>query len=206
MKNKLARQIWEFAIARDLWLSAAHIPGAQNIEADEASRVLDDRTEWALRGDPFKIMCKIFGEPTIDLFASRLNHKVPWYCSWEPEPGAVFIDSFMYNWGTETLIYAFPPFSVIHMVMRKLIQDKAEAIVVVPFWPTQPWFTLFVNILCEEPIVIDVTSDELFLPFRKPKENQHPLVGQLRILVGCCSGDRWRNKVQPEGHRGHPQL
>ena len=126
MQNKLARQIWEFAISLDLWLSAAHIPGAQNIEADEASRVFDDRTEWALRGDLFKIMCKIFGEPTIDLFASRLNHKVPRYCSWEPDPGAVFIDSFMYNWGTETLIYAFPPFSVIHMVVRKLIQDKAE--------------------------------------------------------------------------------
>ena len=103
----------------------------------------------------------VFWEPIIDLFASRLNNKVPRYCAWEPDQGAVFTDSFMYDWSEENLEYASPPFSVIHMVVRKLIQDKAEAIVVVPFWPTQPWFTLLANTLCEEPIIIDVDTDEL---------------------------------------------
>ena len=82
----------------------------------------------------------IFGKPTIDLFASNLNNKVPHNCAWEPDPGAVFIDSLMYDWNEEKLVYAFPTFRVIHMVVRKLTPDKAKAIAVVPFWPTQPWF------------------------------------------------------------------
>ena len=79
----------------------------------------------------FGEICRLFGEPTIDLFVSRLNHKVPRYCAWEPDPGAVFVDSFMYNWKEEKLVYAFPPFSVKHMVIKKLIQDEAEALVAV---------------------------------------------------------------------------
>ena len=73
--NKIARQIWQFAMGEQLWLSAARCPGVENIEADEASRVFDDKTEWALRENIFKEIIVEFGKPTIDLFASRLNHK-----------------------------------------------------------------------------------------------------------------------------------
>ena len=32
------------------------------------------------------------GEPDIDVFASRLNHKTTHYIAWRPDPGAVAID------------------------------------------------------------------------------------------------------------------
>ena len=35
------------------------------------------------------------GNPSIDLFASRLNHQVSCYVSWKPDPGAAFIDAFL---------------------------------------------------------------------------------------------------------------
>ena len=32
--NSLAKEIWEWCIERNLWISAAHIPGCNNAEAD----------------------------------------------------------------------------------------------------------------------------------------------------------------------------
>ena len=36
--NAMALQIWEWCIARQIWISARHIPGSQNVQADKASR------------------------------------------------------------------------------------------------------------------------------------------------------------------------
>ena len=44
--NDMALQIWEWCIARQIWLSARHIPGSQNIQADRASRAFKDSIEW----------------------------------------------------------------------------------------------------------------------------------------------------------------
>ena len=52
MKSKecdnLAKQIWDYCIARNIWISACHIPGSQNFEADTESRVLKLSTGWSL--------------------------------------------------------------------------------------------------------------------------------------------------------------
>lgn len=97
---------------RNLWLSAAHLQGSQNIEADKASRVFYDNTEWKLHSDIFQIIIKTFFVPTIDLFASRINYQVSRYVAWHPDPGAHAIDAFSLDWGTEQF-YAFPPFSLL---------------------------------------------------------------------------------------------
>ena len=36
--------------------------------------------------------------PTIDLFASRVNAKLPTYVSWKPYPFARYVDAFTVNW------------------------------------------------------------------------------------------------------------
>ena len=71
----------------------ALIPGASNVSADDLSRNFKADTEWALRNDVFVRLCSLFGVPDIDLFASRLNHKVPKYASWKPDPLASFVDA-----------------------------------------------------------------------------------------------------------------
>ena len=43
--NEIALRTWEFCIARKLWTSAAHIPGAEKKEADEQPRILKDAVE-----------------------------------------------------------------------------------------------------------------------------------------------------------------
>ena len=46
--NTLAKTIWGWAIPRNVWLSAAFVPGAQNHIADFKSRNFNDNTEWSL--------------------------------------------------------------------------------------------------------------------------------------------------------------
>ena len=85
---------WEFAVGRGLWLSITHCRGSENTEAERASRVFKDETEWTLEEGIFSSICEYFGQPYIDLFASRLNNKVQRFCSWQQDPEAVFIDIF----------------------------------------------------------------------------------------------------------------
>lgn len=80
--NNIARDIWLWCKDRDIWITPAHIPGVENTEADLASRVFNDQTEWKL--DPLILtdIFTLFGKPDLDLFASRLNHQLSRYVSW----------------------------------------------------------------------------------------------------------------------------
>ena len=42
------KESWDWDLHRDIWLSAAHIPGKFNVEADEESRKTESRLEWKL--------------------------------------------------------------------------------------------------------------------------------------------------------------
>ena len=97
--NAMARAIWDFVNPRNIWISAAHCPGVLNCEADAASRKFQDETEWELNQNIFEKLCEKFGQPDVDLFASRVNHKVDTYCAWKPDPAAVFIDASLFDWG-----------------------------------------------------------------------------------------------------------
>jgi len=162
----------------------AFCPGKENVKVDKASRVLNDETEWQLDRKIFKRICKVFGKPEID-FASRLNRQVKTYCAWHPDPQAWHIDAFTLNWQTSKF-YAFPPFSILPMVLQKLIQDKAQGILVVTYWTSQPWMALLAKTLVEPPRLLNISKNVLRLPHNPGRT--HPLVGQLRLLVCKCAG------------------
>ena len=105
--KSVAKEIWLFCIQREIWISAAHIPGKNNIQADRESRVFTDNKEWMLRKDIFQNVTEIWGEPTMDFFASRLNTQVACYASWRPDPGATYVDAFSISWENQ-FFYAFP--------------------------------------------------------------------------------------------------
>lgn len=75
-------------------LHPTHIPGVENIEADSASRVFNDRTEWKLDQQVLSDIFSLFGKPDLDLFASRLNRQLTRYVSWIPDPNAVGVYDF----------------------------------------------------------------------------------------------------------------
>ena len=80
--NRITYEIWQWAIDRNIWLSAAHTPGVDNYEADQLSRNLNRNLKWRVTDEVFSQMLKAFPFlPTTDLFASRVNAKLPTYVS-----------------------------------------------------------------------------------------------------------------------------
>ena len=61
--NNLAMDIWSWCIDRDIFLSAQHIPGSDNVAAVYMSRNFSDSKEWMLKKDIFLKICKQFFNP-----------------------------------------------------------------------------------------------------------------------------------------------
>ena len=79
----------------DVHLEARYLPGESNVLADVLSRrgqVVG--TEWSLHPQVARALLRAWGNPSIDLFATCLNAKLPLYCSLVPDPQAVFEDAF----------------------------------------------------------------------------------------------------------------
>lgn len=77
-----------------------------------------------------------------------------------------------------------PPFILVTRVLRKIIDDRAEEVVVVPWWPSQPWFPLFQRMLIEEPLILSPSNNLLSAPLR----SQYPRVNSLSLAAGRLSG------------------
>ena len=178
--NQMAIDIWEWCISKDIWLTAAHLPGRLNTEADRMSRKFSDSTEWMLNKSIFQRIIRRFGVPEIDMFASRLNKQVDRYISWRPEPEAWAVDAFTVDW-SQWDFYAFPPFNLVPMCLQKIQKDKACGILVVPNWPTQVWYPILTSMLVEEPMLIRKSKTLLCQPV---SGTPHPLNNHLSLL--CC--------------------
>lgn len=163
--NSLAKEIWLWCIEREIWISACHIPGSQNFDADFYSRHFSDNTEWSLCTKMYDNICCHFNIfPSIDMFASRLNRKVNKFVSWRPDPEAYSVDAFSTDWNS-LLMYAFPPFRVIPNVVQKLRQHShTQILAVIPLWQSQPWFVQILELAVADPVIIQDATKYLTLP------------------------------------------
>ena len=128
--NGITRKIWEWCEKKEIWVFASYIASKENVDADNGSRVKNVDTEWELSEWAFSRIVGVFGTPSIDVFVSRCNAKCD-YCSWHRDPEASTVDAFTLDW--ENLnFYAFPPFSMILKVVRKIISDQAQEVIVFP--------------------------------------------------------------------------
>lgn len=175
--NDLARSIWQWCEERNIWLFASYINTKENREADEESRKLNTTTEWALSDKAYNQIIKTFGQPEVDLFASRTTAKCKNYVAWKQDPEAIAIDAFTIKWTTG--FYAFPPFCLLLKAIRKIIQDKACGILVFPSWPSQPWFPLLKDILATDMLIFHPDKKLLLSQYRLI----HPLHRQLTLAA-----------------------
>lgn len=180
--NNIAREIWLWCEERQLIVYASYIKSKDNIEADEESRRSNIDTEWCLSQSAFDRITTTFGLPEIDLFASQINAKCKNYISWKRDPEAFEIDAFTVDWSSY-FFYAFPPFSLILKALRKIINEKATGIIVVPYWPSQPWYPIFMKLVIHEPIYFDPGPQLLLSPFR----TCHPLWKRLTLVSALLS-------------------
>ena len=74
--HQVAVKIWEWALDSHNWISAAHIAGKLNCNADRHSREFHDDIEWGRNVKCFQKIQAKFGPHDIDLFASMYNFKI----------------------------------------------------------------------------------------------------------------------------------
>ena len=188
--NDVACDIWNLCEENSIWLTAAYIPGKDNIIADRESRNKNVDTEWMLNPRFLKLALNYFNFlPCIDLFASRINKQFNTYVSYKPDPYAKHIDAFTITWSTEDF-YCFPPFSCVTKVIRKIIQDKARGILVVPDWPTQTWYPMLLPILEQPPHRLQPSADLLIMPSQP--NLKHPLHAKMNLLICLVSGKNYK--------------
>lgn len=147
--------------------------------------------EWELADSYFKQIVDTFGMPTVDLFASRTNKKCPIFYSRFPDPDATAVDAFTVSWRNKKF-YAFPPFALISRMLRKIVLDQAEGVVVVPFWPTQLWYPLFKSLLVSNLLFFQPSKHLLLSSYR---DRIHPLVSHLSLVAGELSSQRCQRKA-----------
>ena len=181
--NAITREIWQWCELRNILIFASYISSKNNVEADFESRKLEPETEYALSDVAFSKIIEFFGMPEVDLFACCSNKKCTRDFSWKGDPGSEAIDAFTVSW-EKMYFYAFPPFSIILKMLRKIKRYKAQGIVVVPSWPAQPWYPLFCRMLRNDSIKLKPNKNLLIFCNRQ----YHPLRRSLSLEAGILSG------------------
>ena len=107
------------------------------------------------------------------------------YFSYKADPKAKAVDSFTVSWHS-LKFYAFLPFSVISRTLKKIKAEKAEGILVVPYWPNQAWCLVLFKMLIDIPVLITSRKNLLKLP--QYPELVHPMLRKIDIVVCHLSG------------------
>ena len=71
----LAKDLWMWALVRDIHIKAQHLPGVFDSLADSDSRSMKDQSDWRLDPAIFRRINHLWGPVEVDLFASKLTHQ-----------------------------------------------------------------------------------------------------------------------------------
>ena len=162
--TELSEEAWNvlsLCFNRNIQLLVKHIPGRFNTLADRMSRV--DKpisTEWSLNQEIANKVFQIMDFPSIDLFATRLNHRLPFYVSPIPDQKVLSIDALSMDWNS-IHAYAFPPFHLIPAVINKIRLSQCKIVLIAPLWPDRPWFPELLSLLVSPPVSLPVIPNLL---------------------------------------------
>ena len=180
--TNVAQTIIGWCERENIRLEAVYLPGQLNVVADEESRASSDSSDWRLDRNLFLKIAAIWNV-SIDLFASAWNTQLPDFVSWRPQPGASSVDAFALSW-RNLKGYAFPPFAVISKCIAKISREQATLILITPVWVGQPWFPDLLDLTCDFPRLLPITSRTLTSAQGLP----HPLGHHLQLVAWKLSG------------------
>ncbi|KAA6371803.1 MAG: hypothetical protein EZS28_032670 [Streblomastix strix] len=110
-----------------------HIQGHKNVINDSLSRVAANG-DYYVKQEILNEALETLGLPVwLDIFVSRTNKRLKSYCNLLPDHKAYAVNGYSFNWN-QINPYLHPPISQILKVLRKVRNDRAEAILVIPSW------------------------------------------------------------------------
>lgn len=141
---RLAEQIHNFCLDSKIRITAEYLPGIQNATADWLSRIESDNSESKLHRTLFKLIEDQWGPHTIDCLASSTNTHLDRYISYRHDQTCMYSDLFSRPMDQKENCWMFPPASgpVIPRCLKKIRNEKINATMVIPVWPSQHWWPL----------------------------------------------------------------
>lgn len=118
---------------------------------------------------------QVFGVPSIDLFASRLNMV------------HLLLMPFLLVGGNIFFFYI-----LIDRVLQKVEADETSGILIVPQWTTQRQFPVLMGLLVREPLVLRREKNVLQMPYNR--SHIHPLHQRLTLMACKLSGCHYKVK------------
>ncbi|XP_049868134.1 uncharacterized protein LOC126368282 [Pectinophora gossypiella] len=130
-----------------------YIPGQFNIEADRLSR-RKVQGEWSLTQEACQEIFDRFGQPHIDLFASKNAHVLSRYVSRDfSDLNAEFHDAFSEDWDY-LKAWVFPPPHLMPRVLAHLNKARGMYTIIAPRWHKVYWRPDLKRIAVRAPITI----------------------------------------------------
>ena len=107
--------------------------GSRDFHADDIS--IDDQS--------FEEAVQVFGNFTVDCFASASNAKCQKFFTRKDVPGSAGIDFFMQSLSQNDNHWIFPPIGKLCQAVLHLFEQKVSGVVLVPVWPRASFFSFF---------------------------------------------------------------
>jgi len=147
-------------------LTTSHIPGEENGVADELSRRQHDRHDWALHPDAFALVERHYGAVEFDWFASSANAKHRRYATRRPDARAERVGAFRADWSQVAHNYWCPPTPLLARTVRKIADDGAHGVIIVPRWLAQVWWAPLARMMRATPLLLNSHVARPIVPSR----------------------------------------
>ena len=135
-----ALAIFSTSVANNIRIEPEWIPREENELADYLSRIVD-HDDWSLDGAIFQQLDHRWGPHTIDRFATHYNTQLPRFNSRFWNPGTEGVDAFTCDWSKD-MNWLCPPVFLIPRVLRHASKCHARGTLVVPEWPSAPFWPI----------------------------------------------------------------
>jgi hypothetical protein len=133
------RSLWALLDELHVQLQVVRVASAHNL-ADEPSRSVD-RSDYRLDPAVFAALDTLWGPHTVDLFAADTNTHLPHFYSLHRCPGTSGVNALLQPWhGLNGFVNPPLETSVLLQVVQKIREDRATVTLIVPCWPSQPWY------------------------------------------------------------------
>lgn len=127
-------------IANQIQLEPEWVPREENVVADTISRIVD-YDDWHLDPLIFNWLDHAWGPHDVDRFADNYNTQLKLFNSRYACPNSEAIDAFTVNWCCENN-WLCPSPGIVARVLRHAELCRAKGTLVIPWWPSAPFWPL----------------------------------------------------------------